>query len=233
MSEGSELAAQVERAAWMLGDVLRQSADQASWSDAGLDDGPADRPVDGPADEPVASPPSGLAAVRLAVALRQVADQALASCVRQAREAGHTWQELGDTLNTTRQAAYQRFGRPVGGVVDPRGGSAVEDLLPGAAERALGVFDAFFQGLDEQLFADFVPQMRLHVPVEKLVEVRARLADTIGRFEGAGEPFVRRIGKYTAVDVPLAFEAGERTGQVSFNREGMIVGLFVRVPEAV
>jgi hypothetical protein len=222
MSEGSELAAQVEQAAWMLGDVLRQSADQVPRLDDGSDTGSA------------AGPPGGLAAVRLAVALRQVADQTLAACVRQAREAGHTWQELGDTLNTTRQAAYQRFGRPAAGAVDPRGGSVVsEELLPGAAERALGVFDAYFQGLDEQLFADFVPEMRVHVPVQKLVEGRARLADTIGRFEGTGEPFVRRIGKYTAVDVPLAFEAGERTGQVSFDREGMIAGLFVRLPEAV
>ena len=222
MSEESELAAQIERAARMLGDAVRQFA---GFPAVHSPYPPADQI--GPADQA----PNGLTAVRLAVALRQVADQALAACVREAREAGHTWQELGDTLNTTRQAAFQRFGRSAG-AVDPRTGSAVsEELLPGAGERALALFDVYFQGLDEQVFAEFAPVMHAHVPVVKLAEVRAQLSDMIGRFEGAGEPFVRRIGKHTAVDVPLVFEAGEMTGQVTYDREGKIVGLFVRNPQ--
>ncbi len=53
--------------------------------------------------------------------------------VQQARRAGHTWAELGELLGTTRQAAFQRFGRPL----DPRTGTPMSDsILAGAAERA-------------------------------------------------------------------------------------------------
>ena len=53
--------------------------------------------------------------------------------VQQARQAGHTWAELGDLLGTTRQAAFQRFGRPL----DPRTGVPMaEKTLPGAGGRA-------------------------------------------------------------------------------------------------
>jgi hypothetical protein len=30
------------------------------------------------------------------------------------------------------------------------------------------------------------------------------------------------------VDIPLYFEAGERTGRVSFDHDGKVVGLFIR-----
>jgi hypothetical protein len=43
---------------------------------------------------------------------------ALRLSVERAREAGRTWQELGDVLGVSRQAAFQRFGHPV----DPRTG---------------------------------------------------------------------------------------------------------------
>ena len=48
-----------------------------------------------------------------------------------ARTQGHTWQEIGDVLGTSRQAAFQRFGRPV----DPRTGEEHGQGPPGAAEK--------------------------------------------------------------------------------------------------
>jgi hypothetical protein len=206
VSDEQDLATQVERAAQLLADALRDAS--------GL--------------------PGALTSVRLAVALRQAADQALAACVRRARDSGHTWQELGDTLNTTRQAAFQRFGRPAETVVDPREGRPVpENLLPRAAERALGLFGAFFQRLDEQVAADFDETMRTQLPLEKLADARTQLWDMVGRYEGAGEPFVRRIGSHTVVDVPLEFEAGSMKGRVAYDQEGRIAGLFVLDPRAV
>jgi Protein of unknown function (DUF3887) len=207
MSEEQDLATRVEQAAEVLADALRHAS--------GL--------------------PSGLSAVRLAVDLRQVADQALASCVRRARDAGHTWQELGETLNTTRQAAFQRFGRPAGtAAVDPETGKTMTgEILPGAAERAAALFVALFEERDEQIAADFDETMRSQLPLEKLGEVRAQLADLVGRYENSGEPFARLIGKYTVVDVPLSFEAGEMNGRVSYDKDGKISGLFVLVPQAI
>jgi hypothetical protein len=57
--------------------------------------------------------PTALSTVRLAARMRAVADEALLLCASRARAAGHTWQEIGDALGTSRQAAFQRFGRPV------------------------------------------------------------------------------------------------------------------------
>lgn len=207
MSEEQELATRVEQAAEILADALRHAS----------------------------ALPSGLSAVRLAVDLRQVADQALAACVRRARDAGHTWQELGDTLNTTRQAAFQRFGRPAGPAdTDPTTGRTMtEEILPGAAERALAVFTALFEARDEEIAADFDETMRSQLPIGKLGEVRAQLADLIGRYEYPGEPFARLIGKHTVIDVPLSFEAGEMNGRVSYGQDGKISGLFVLTPQAL
>jgi hypothetical protein len=201
MGEEQGLPTQLERAAQLLADALRHSG----------------------------TVPSGLSAVQLAVSLRQAADQALATCVRQAREAGHTWQELGDVLHTTRQAAFQRFGRPGASAnTNRRTGAAVsEDLLPGAAELALAVFGALFQGLDDQVVADFDETMRAQLPKEKLDDIRLQLLDLVGAYESAGEPFVRRIGQYTVVDVPLEFEDGPMTGRISYDKDSRVSGLFV------
>src|ERR1700685_1388596 len=83
----------------------------------------------GPASGP------GLAAIRLARERRSPADGALRVTVDRARAAGHTWQDIGDALGTTRQAAFQRFGRPI----DPRTGEQMSQaVLPGAGGPAGG-----------------------------------------------------------------------------------------------
>ena len=204
MSEEPTLPTQIEQAAQLLADALRHT--------------------DGV--------PSGLSSVQLAVALRGVADEALAICVRQAREAGHTWQELGDVLHTTRQAAFQRFGRPGSVATNPGTGARMSnDVLPGAGELALALIGAFFDGQDEQVIADFDETMLAQLPAEKLDDVRLQLLDLVGSYQSAGEPFVRRIGKHTVVDVPLEFEAGPMKCRVSYDQEGRVAGLFVLNPD--
>ena len=51
---------------------------------------------------------------RAIIAARKAVDQAdedLRAAVRAARDAGDTWTTIGLALDTTRQAAYQRFGQ--------------------------------------------------------------------------------------------------------------------------
>jgi hypothetical protein len=82
----------------------------------------------------------------VAAALRTVrsAEDDLRAAVESARSAGRSWAEIGDALGTSRQAAFQRFGRPI----DPRtGASAARSVLPGAAEPAIGIIDAKVAGL--------------------------------------------------------------------------------------
>jgi hypothetical protein len=63
------------------------------------------------ADELSHADGSPLAAMAAARQLSAAANAAMQEAVDQARAAGHSWREIGDVLETTRQAAFQRFGR--------------------------------------------------------------------------------------------------------------------------
>ena len=66
---------------------------------------------------------SELGMVSLAVELEALSAAALRLSVQRARNAGHTWHELGGLLGVTRQAAFQRF--------RPRGSRPAESVEPG------------------------------------------------------------------------------------------------------
>ncbi len=55
--------------------------------------------------------PTVLMGVAAAVKLSDLAHQTLSELVAQARRMGYTWQQIGDVLGVTRQAAFQRFGQ--------------------------------------------------------------------------------------------------------------------------
>jgi hypothetical protein len=176
-----------------------------------VDDVPA-----GPALEP-------LAAVAVIRSLARVVEEGLRQAVQQARQAGHTWAEIGDLLGTTRQAAFQRFGRPL----DPRTGVLMaEDILPGAAERASGLLADLTEQRWDQACADFNQQMSERLDAKGLAAVWAQVIGMAGGYEGMGEPVAHQVGDYTVVDIPLHFEAADLTGRVSYDRAGQVAGLF-------
>ncbi len=152
------------------------------------------------------------------------AEGTLRDAVEQARAAGHTWQEIGEILGTSRQAAFQRFGRPV----DPRTnvGPAAEPL-PGAAERAIALLADMAAGRWEDVRRDFDQAMTDAVSVDGLASVWTQVAAAIGRLERMGEPVVMRFGDHTMVTVVLHCEAGEVNGRVTFNMDGSVAGLLV------
>jgi hypothetical protein len=172
--------------------------------------------------------PAELNTVRLAARMRAVADAALQQCVDRAKAAGHTWQEIGDALGTSRQAAFQRFGKPV----NPRTGADMTvDLLPDAERRALEVLEALRSGRGDELIAQFDDTMRAQLPPERLAQTWPRLTSMVGEYESCGDPVVRPLGEhYTVVNVPLEFEGGPMTGRVVFDTQGRIAGLFVLTP---
>lgn len=55
-----------------------------------------------------------LAAVTDLAKLREAADEWLTWTIMDARRAGKTWEAIGEALGVTRQAAQQRYGRPIG-----------------------------------------------------------------------------------------------------------------------
>src|SRR3546814_21131569 len=62
----------------------------------------------------------------------------MAAAVQQARERGRTWQEIGEVLGVSRQAAFQRYGKPI----DPRTGEIMNtQVLPEADELSRTVID--------------------------------------------------------------------------------------------
>jgi uncharacterized protein DUF3887 len=174
----------------------------------------------------LARPGAGsLGAVAAARELAGAAAAALQAAVDQARAGGHSWKEIGDALSTTRQAAFQRFGRPV----DPRTGAPMTRTVPpGTAERAVAIFADLIEGRWEEARRDFGDRMRASHDADRLASGWAHNASQVGAFERMGEPSARQSGDDTIIDIPLYFEAADATGRIAFDNDGKVTGLSVR-----
>jgi hypothetical protein len=183
--------------------------------------------LDGEVEDPApASPP--LAAVVAARDQARAAEDALRAAVRTARAAGHTWQEIGAALGTTRQAAFQRFGQPI----DPRTGVPMAAaLLPEAGDRATDMLNLITERRWGEAREDFDQPMATALDADQLAGAWAQVLGLVGGYEWLGEPFVRQLGDYTVVDVPMHFEAGDMKGRVSFRADGKVAGLYFLTPE--
>ncbi|MEU6717369.1 DUF3887 domain-containing protein [Nonomuraea sp. NPDC046802] len=179
---------------------------------------------------PLASP-AYLDMVRRAQSVDGLAEQVLKLCVRQCRDAGHTWQEIGDLLGVTRQAAFQRFGKPI----DPRTGEPMDKTvhMADAAERAITIVTAVLEGRMDEARQSFNAQVLGAFTDEVRGNGLATVAGMVGAFErfGEGEPFVRRIGDHTVVDIPLHYEAGDMKARVAFDEDEKVAGLVIITPE--
>lgn len=178
------------------------------------------------------TPPDYLELVRRARDTDALAGQALTLCVQQCRDAGHTWQEIGDLLGVTRQAAFQRFGKPI----DPRTGEPMDKTvrMADAAERAVAILADVLEGRMDAARASFNAQVRELFTDKARGDALATVAGLVGAFEGFGdgEPFVRRIGDHTVVDVPMRYEAGDMKGRVAFDQDEKVAGLHILLPNA-
>jgi hypothetical protein len=170
-----------------------------------------------------------LTLVRLAADLNGLAAATLRASVERARAAGRTWQEIGDVLGVTRQAAFQRFGNPI----DPRTGVPMNaSTRPGAAEHATQVIIDWFAGDYTAMSADFNEEVASKATAELMAAALARITGMVGAYEGMGEPVVRQWGDITVVDIPLRFEAGELIGRVSYDKDAKIAGVRALTPNA-
>ncbi|MWA02627.1 DUF3887 domain-containing protein [Actinomadura sp. LD22] len=166
-------------------------------------------------------------AVAAAAETTRLADDLLRRAVEAARGAGRTWQEIGDVLGTTRQAAFQRFGRPI----DPRTGTPMSaGVLPGAAGLAAGLLADLAAGDWDAARRDFDAAMRDAISTDRLASVWAHVIGTVGAYERMGAPVVHQAGDHTVVDVPLHFEAGEMTGRVTYSADATVAGLYITPP---
>jgi hypothetical protein len=177
------------------------------------------------------SQPAYLDLVRLAEEVDELAGQVLKLCVQQCRDAGHTWQEIGGLLGVTRQAAFQRFGKPI----DPRTGEPMDKTvrMTDAAARATEIAAAVLDGRMDEARRSFNAEVLAAFTDEARGNGLATVTGLVGAFEGfgEGEPFVRRIGDHTVVDIPLRYEAGDMKARVAFDTEEKVAGIFILAPE--
>lgn len=171
--------------------------------------------------------PAYLDLVRRSQKVDDMAGQVLKLCVQQSRDAGHTWQEIGDLLGVTRQAAFQRFGKPI----DPRTGELMDKTvhMADAAERALAIVTDVLEGRMDRARRSFNAEVLKAFTDEVWGNGLATLTGLVGAFEGfgEGEPFVRRIGDHTVVDIPLRYEAGDMKAQVAFDTQEKVAGIYI------
>jgi hypothetical protein len=153
--------------------------------------------------------------------------EGMQAAVQRARKAGRTWAEVGQVLGISRQAAFQRFGKPA----DPRTGQPMaSSILPGAAERAAALLADLVAGRWAQVCRDFDDRVAQQRDADGMAVAWARLTGMIGLLEQVGEPVAYQAGDHTLVDIPLSFEAAERTARIAYDREGKVAGLHFLPP---
>lgn len=165
-----------------------------------------------------------LSALIAARTMAEVIDDVTRVLVQEARRAGHTWQEIGQVLRITRQAAQQRFG---GTSMD----DASTELAP-LAQRSIEIIEQIRDRDWDRVAADWDQTMRTKLPIEQLAEVWQQLSRNAGALQAIGRPSIVRKGPYRIADVPLVFEHGPMKARVTFNHDNSVAGLFILLPDA-
>ncbi|WP_246846245.1 DUF3887 domain-containing protein [Humibacter ginsenosidimutans] len=172
----------------------------------------------------LADPDDGGRLVTAAAGVRDAAEGILIAAVRQARDDGASWQTIGDALGVTRQAAFQRYGKPV----DPRTGEPMSThALPEATSLAGDVIDELAAGEWAKVVARFDDVMTQRLPEDALGSAWAYIAANAGAYERRGETVSVRAGDLTVTNTPLAFEAGDYTARITFRDDHTIAGLYI------
>jgi len=167
--------------------------------------------------------------VRAAHEVRDGAEALLAAAVQQAREEGRTWQEIGEVLGVSRQAVFQRYGKPI----DPRTGGVMNTTaLPGADELARTVIDDLAHARWADVSARFDATMRDGLTDEGLAEAWAHIVGLAGAYESHGDTVAERTGLFTTTNTPLIFEAGDFVARITFRDDRTLAGLYILNPDA-
>jgi hypothetical protein len=166
--------------------------------------------------------------VRAARHIQDLADDLMAAAVEQARAAGRTWQDIGEILGVSRQAAFQRYGKPI----DPRTGEAMNtNPLPGAKELARTVITDLAHSRWADISARFDDTMGDRLTDEGLAEAWAHIVGLAGSYESHGDTEVVRAGDFTTTNTLLNFEAGEFVARITFRDDQTIAGLYILDPQ--
>jgi hypothetical protein len=103
-------------------------------------------------------------------------------------------------------------------------------VAPGAAERGAALLADLVAGRWAEACLDFNEKVAQKLDAERLAVMWTRLTGMIGRLERTGEPLAYQAGDLTLVDIPLSFEAAERTARVTYDHDGKVAGLHLLPP---
>lgn len=160
--------------------------------------------------------------------VQNAAQALMAAAVHQARERGRTWQEIGDVLGVSRQAAFQRYGKPI----DPRTGEIMNtQVLPEADALSRTVIDDLAHARWSDVTARFDATMRDRLTEEGLAEAWAHIVGLAGAYEGHGDTDSVRAGDFTTTNTPLNFEAGDFVARITFRDDQTLAGLYILNPD--
>jgi hypothetical protein len=176
-----------------------------------------------------------IAAIEAADLLAERSQRRLHDVVASARVRGVSWQQIGDALGVSRQAAFKRFGSSARDDAEG-GGMGTIDLT----QRTTDVFRRLDAGDYEAVRALMTYSCGRVLTKRKVMAVWNEVVSATGRLEGCDdltvhtpdgrttlERFVNRRGAGAVVHATLRHEAGEWTGRVAYNADGRIVGLLV------
>lgn len=162
--------------------------------------------------------------IEKALRIQSGADDVVRAVVLQARDRGMTWQVIGDALGVSRQAAFQRYGKPI----DPRTGAPINTTpLSDAAELVHAVIQDLVHARWESVVERFDPAMRENLSADALAAAWAQILGTSGDFEGHDDPTVTRAGNVTVTSTPLSMEAGDYSARIAFRDDRTIAGLHI------
>ncbi|HTU29520.1 MAG TPA: DUF3887 domain-containing protein [Solirubrobacteraceae bacterium] len=164
---------------------------------------------------------SAMAALLSARTAAEAIEQATRLLVQDARSAGRTWQEIGELLAITRQAAQQRFSQ-----------SESEAEHAHLAARAVEVVGQVDAAAWDEVTADWDEVMREELGVDQVADAWRKITASAGALRTIGHSSVTRKGPFRIAEVPLIFEHGPMKARVVFNHDDKISGLFVLLPDA-
>jgi len=171
---------------------------------------------------------SVMAAIAATRTLDMLVNDTLHALVRRARNEGHTWAEIGQVLNVSRQAAFQRFG---GGQTPDTGDESLQPI-PDSGPKATHILELVFAKKWDELWTTFDDRVPKLASVELFESTLANVASTFGELVAFGTPTSNVVGDYTVVDVPIALEKGDGIGKVSFNADEQVAGVYLLPSDA-
>lgn len=193
-------------------------------------------------DEP-RSPANALDEVRAAVDTLSSAEKALTEAVGLARQAGHTWQQIGETLGITRQAAFKRFGH----VMDPATGETVTlTTTAPVATLTEQVVTWLASGRVDDLHQAMTWTCRRQLPRRELTSAWAEVLAAVGAVEHVDSHQVRDAHGHVLVEdaevgeaypvpaigrVIVHHEAGDSVCHVAISRHFKVSGVMLAMAD--